>query len=236
MAPRIRAGRAREVIARAGRGAEMADAPEGLLIGTRPALAVAASRLREGLARPLFAALLVLLGALSLALPHLVLFGFGDEPRIAREMGEATLRLDALVLALAFAAGAESQERARGARELLLARPLRPAALVLGRWLGTSALVLLLLASLSVALALSLKGFCPGVAARAALEGISLAALGAAAAEALPPGAAALATFAGFSAGLAGGGPEGAAGALGAAAGCAGWLALGAAIAEGRAP
>jgi hypothetical protein len=226
-----------------------------VLIGIGPALAIARLCVREACARPFLPAVAAVLAAFILALPRLVLFGFGEEARIAQAMGLSTLRMAGLLLALVFVAGAGEP---RASRALLLARPVRPTALVIGRTLGALVLLFALIASLSVALAVALKGLPWEAAVRAALEGAALLPLAAAAAEALPAGAAAIATFLAFAAGHVGLGgplralfpdlaaigplapagralPLGAAAALAALSGLA-WLSLAAAISELREP
>lgn len=231
--------------------------PGGAATPAGAVVAFAALRLREALASPLFALSALFLAAFIYALPQLVLFGFGDEARIVREMAVATLRLGALLIALVFGAGAQARERERGALALVLARPVRPAAVVLGRYAGSLAALLIYLSMLSVALALALKSPAAApAAARTALEGAALLAVAVFLGEALPAGAAAVATFlvfglghheAGLGAasaallpdlgaiGAAGGADVGAARAAAlAAVAAAAYLALGAAVAEAR--
>jgi hypothetical protein len=229
--------------------------------------AIAALRARESLSRPLVPVMTIALGVLLLLLPRLVLFGLGDEARIVRELGAATLRLAALVLALAAIGPADARER--GARALLCARPLRPATVILGGFLGALFAIAISLSMLSVALAFALKSMrldaapVAGLALRSLFEGAAMLAVAGAAREVLPAGAAALAALAAFALGHLAAAPTSALGraaalfvpdleAIGAPVGPGGvpagraallagttvlaWLAIAAALAEGREP
>jgi hypothetical protein len=168
------------------------------------ALTIARLRVREGISRPLLPVLAIAAFALIALLPQLVLFGFGREAEAVRDLGGATLRLAALLVALVVGGPLGTGSREEGAEALVLTRPLRPAALVLGRFAGALGLMGTMLTMLSVALAMALKSAgadaaaAPVVAGRTLFEGAVVLAVATAAGEALPRGPAALATLAAF--------------------------------------
>src|SRR5438552_14588432 len=98
---------------------------------------------REGLAIPLLLAATLLLGLAVGFAPRLIFFGLGENERILREAGLSALRLAGLIGA--FAVGLP---RAPG-EATLLARPLTPATLILGRYVGACSVTLAMLLLLS---------------------------------------------------------------------------------------
>jgi hypothetical protein len=199
---------------------------------------------RGALASPLFALVLAVFGVAIALGPRLIFFGFGDDVRIARDGGFSALRLAGLVFAVAFGV---RRERDRALEATLLARPLTPAAIVVGRFVGVLCVALIGLSMLSavhygtltVAFAAGAgSGPAAGLAGAlgaAAVEAAVLTALAVVAGIALPRGVAALGVVAAFTLAHAGARlgavvPAGAA----AAAAVVAYVALGAAIAEGR--
>ncbi|GIW72074.1 MAG: hypothetical protein KatS3mg102_1616 [Planctomycetota bacterium] len=157
---------------------------------------------REGLGG-WFLPLLLLAGALlTLLLPELVLFGFGDETRIVRELGHANVRIAALLCVLYLGPGLIGRDR-EGLLATVLARPLHAARVVLGRYLGALLVTELLLLGLSAAMAVALKGGGPSAAelARVGALGASLLALATLLATVLRPGPAAVVLVVAFALG-----------------------------------
>lgn len=74
--------------------------------------------------------------AIILFSPAFALFSFGQEARLVREMGVASLRLFAAVMACAFGARVIPMDRESGTQDSLLIRPLTPTGYLVGRFLG----------------------------------------------------------------------------------------------------
>jgi hypothetical protein len=152
----------------------------------------------------MFALVVLALGASIVLGPRLVFFGFGEEERIAREAGISALRLAGLVAAIAFGV---ARERDRALFQTLLARPVTPAGVVLGRYLGALVVAVMALSMLSAVHYGTLKanfGDGPGAAAaagagaalgRAVLEAAVLVGLAVAASGLLARGVAAVAVL-----------------------------------------
>jgi hypothetical protein len=142
----------------------------------------------------------ILLTVLTVLLPELALFSFGEERRMASELGQATLRLAAVLVALDAALRA-ARDRDRAALATFLARPLGPAGYATARFAGSVGLLALYLLTLSVARALTLKppfdapSALSVAAVRTLLEGGALIAAAGMAGALLRPAGAAAATL-----------------------------------------
>ena len=122
--------------------------------------------------RPATYVLLLSASALILAAPMMTSFSFGEEHRVAREMGLATVTLCGLFLGVWGAGGAVGEDVERRTVPTLRVRPLRPAEFLLGKFLGIVSLVLLGTAALTAVLAGSLR--LQGAAAPAGPSGLIL--------------------------------------------------------------
>jgi ABC-type transport system involved in cytochrome c biogenesis permease component len=158
---------------------------------------------REGVRSPFLPVLALAAAALTLFLPELVLFGFGDEARMVRELGHANIRIAVLLAVIFLAPGLAARDREGGLLATLLARPLRASHVLLGRYLGSCLVIGALLCVLSVALALALEEESAIALAtgRAAAMAAALLAASMALATVLPAGLAAFATLGVFAAG-----------------------------------
>lgn len=174
--------------------------------GLGPMWAVAQLTLREANRSRFLPVTLVLLSLLVAALPRLVLFAFGEEQRVASELGLATMRLAVLLTGLAVAV-AVAGDHARGTVFTLRPRPLGPLAYAAGRWAGGVLIAGALVTMLSAAQALTLSRAAQITPARwvgpigIGLEGGVIVAIAVLCGHAFPPAAAALATYAAFCAG-----------------------------------
>lgn len=84
-------------------------------------------------------------GSLLVALsPGLVLFSFEVRARMEAQVGLSTAALFGTVLGLAAGATSLARDRRTGRLDLLLAGPLSPGELVLGKWIGIGAAIFLL--------------------------------------------------------------------------------------------
>lgn len=208
-------------------------------------LAVGKLTVRATMSSPFVLGLALFLAAAIALAPRMILFGFGDDARIVRETGASALRVGALAAALLAGTG---QGRRGPVLALLLSRPLTPAGLILGRYLGALAIAVVMLSMLSAVLYGTLRAHAleaTGVGTECLAAGLDAATLTAAAVAlggALPQPFAALALAGLFI--VAHGAPEGTLGTLlasggrpiAALAGTLGALAAGAAIAEAREP
>ncbi len=112
----------------------------------------------EAVCRPFVPLLALVALSITLSLPHLVVFEFGHRERLVHELAQANLRLASLLATLWLAPRVFARDREDGTLATLLARPIEPATIVLGRFLGALAVMVALLLVLSVAEAAVLEG------------------------------------------------------------------------------
>jgi hypothetical protein len=108
---------------------------------------------QECVRRPVFAIVLLAGAAVILAVPFFTSFSFGHEHKMILDMGFATVTLCALFLGVVGACGPGRGGRPDKALATVLAKPVRRWELVLGRFLGVAAVVLVAVVLLSLVLA-----------------------------------------------------------------------------------
>jgi ABC-type transport system involved in multi-copper enzyme maturation permease subunit len=112
--------------------------------------AVAGVELRALLRAHPFRIFLPAAALLVIGSPSLVLFGFEQKPALAVQMGLSTATAFAALAGLLAGTLSASRDRQRGLTDLLFARSLRPGALILGKWLGIVAAIVLAVGALAL--------------------------------------------------------------------------------------
>jgi ABC-type transport system involved in multi-copper enzyme maturation permease subunit len=100
-------------------------------------VSIAKAGLRRAVRQPLFYILVGLFGILIFLAQFLILFTFGEETTMLREVGTSAILMCGLILAVFLAAESISAEEESRTLAMLLAHPVKRYQIVLGKFLGT---------------------------------------------------------------------------------------------------
>jgi len=119
-------------------------------------LAITRNTFREGVRQPVLYVLVGLGSALLLASSFFTLFSFGEEAKLIKDMGLATITLLGLIVALFTSSSVVADEIDKKTVLTVLCKPVTRAQFVLGKFLGIVATALVAMLALTLALVVAL--------------------------------------------------------------------------------
>lgn len=121
----------------------------------RQVLFIASNTFRELVRQPFFLLLMTAAAVFIVFLACVPYFGFGDDPRMVKDMTLAVLLLAGLLMAVLCASSSVAQEIRQGTALVVLSKPVGRLAFLLGKYLGLAAALVLFAYTLMVAVLLA---------------------------------------------------------------------------------
>ena len=121
----------------------------------RQVLFIASNTFRELLRQPFFLLLMTLSALFIVFLACVPYFGFGDDPKMVKDMALAVLLLSGLLMSVLCASSTVAQEIRQGTALTVLSKPVSRMAFLLGKYFGLAAAVVVFAYTLMIAVLLA---------------------------------------------------------------------------------